>query len=172
MGCARPGVDSLRSVRCPACSSIDDKVVDSRANEDGSTIRRRRQCLGCGRRFTTFERVEEVSMVVVKRSGDRVPFDREKVLEGLRAATKNRPVEEAQLDELVGTIEERLRSEGADVVTSERIGREVLEGLRELDQVAYLRFASVYKDFEDPADFTREVGLLRKSTEPKRARNA
>ena len=111
-------------------------------------------------------------MVVVKRSGDRVPFDREKVLEGLRAATKNRPVEEAQLDELVGAIEERLRSEGADVVTSERIGREVLEGLRELDQVAYLRFASVYKDFEDPADFTREVGLLRKSTEPKRARNA
>jgi transcriptional repressor NrdR len=155
-------------MRCPSCGQDDDKVVDSRAADDGSAIRRRRQCLACGRRFTTFERLEEVALQVVKRSGDRVPFDRAKILGGLRAATKNRPVEERQLEALAAAIEERFRLEGGDLLPSERIGLEVLEGLRELDQVAYLRFASVYKDFGELADFEREVLLLTKSTEPKR----
>lgn len=143
-------------------------MVDSRAVDHGRAIRRRRECLSCGQRFTTFERLEEVALVVEKRSGDRVPFDREKITAGIRAACKNRPVDDRAIGELATGIEDRARAEGHDVILSERIGREVLEGLRELDQIAYLRFASVYKVFEDPADFTREVGLLTKHSEPKR----
>jgi transcriptional repressor NrdR len=157
---------SVTAVRCPACASLDDKVVDSRANDDGSSIRRRRECLACGFRFTTFERCEEVALVVVKRSGDREPFDRGKVEAGVRAAAKGRPVDDAALAELADQIEEALRVEGGDVA-SEQVGRAVLERLVELDQVAYVRYASVYKDFDDPADFQREVRLL-KATEPKR----
>jgi len=154
-------------VRCPACSSLEDKVVDSRLADDGAAIRRRRECLGCGRRFTTFERVEEVALLVVKRSGHREPFDRAKIVEGMRAAAKNRPVTSQQLDAVAAELEESLRLQGPEL-TSEQIGRRVLDRLRVLDEVAYLRFASVYKGFEDVGDFEREVGLLAKSTEPKR----
>jgi transcriptional repressor NrdR len=147
--------------------SDDDKVVDSRTSDDGASIRRRRECLECGRRFTTYERVEEVGLVVVKRSGDREPFERSKIVDGLRAAAKGRPLEERQLDDLAGEIEESLRLEGGDV-TTERIGRDVLEHLRDLDHVAYVRFASVYKGFDDAADFERELTLLTKATAPKR----
>lgn len=136
--------------------------------EDGTTIRRRRECLGCGRRFTTFERVEETPIIVVKRSGDRLAFDREKIVGGLRAAAKNRPVADQQLVDLAQAIEDGLRGEGRDVVSSESIGLQVLERLRDVDQVAYLRFASVYKVFEEPADFARELRLLTKGTAPKR----
>ena len=167
MGCGPAGVDSLRSVRCPSCSSIDDKVVDSRANEDGSTIRRRRQCLACGRRFTTFERVEEVPLWVVKRNGLREPFDRAKVVEGVRAACKNRPVSDVQMEELAQSVEDALRAETTEP-TSQQVGVAVLERLQQLDDVAYLRFASVYKGFEEAGDFQREAGLLTKTTEPKR----
>jgi transcriptional repressor NrdR len=142
-------------------------VVDSRASEDGSAIRRRRECLQCGRRFTTFERLEEAPLLVLKRSGDRVPFDREKVVAGLQAATKNRPVAESQLEAIASAIEDRLRIDGRDLVSTESIGLQVLDRLRDLDQVAYLRFASVYKEFEDPADFAREVRLLSKHGPPK-----
>ncbi|HEY4375724.1 MAG TPA: ATP cone domain-containing protein, partial [Acidimicrobiales bacterium] len=114
-------------------------------------------------RFTTFERVEEVPMVVLKRSGDREPFDRDKIVAGLRAATKNRPISPEQLDELSISVEESLRLDGPEVGT-DRVGLAVLEHLREVDQVAYVRFASVYKEFDDPADFEREVGLLTKRT--------
>lgn len=158
----------MRGVRCPACANVDDKVVDSRMAEDGTTIRRRRECLGCGRRFTTFERVDEAPIVVVKRSGDRLPFDRDKIVGGLRAAAKNRPVADQQLLDLAQAIEDGLRGEGRDVVSSESIGLQVLERLRDVDQVAYLRFASVYKVFEEPADFARELRLLTKGTAPKR----
>jgi len=158
---------SVGSVRCPSCSSVDDKVVDSRLADDGAAIRRRRECLGCGRRFTTFERVEEVALLVVKRSGHREPFDRAKIVEGMRAAAKNRPVTSQQLDAVAAELEESLRLQGPEL-TSEQIGRRVLDRLRVLDEVAYLRFASVYKGFEDVGDFEREVGLLAKSTEPKR----
>ena len=153
-------------MRCPSCSSVDDKVVDSRTAEEGAAIRRRRECLSCGRRFTTYERVEEAALVVTKRSGHRESFDRAKIVNGLRAATKNRPVGLEQMDAVAAEVEESLRLDGPEV-TSQRIGVAVLERLRAVDEVAYLRFASVYKGFEDRYDFEREVGLLRKSTEPK-----
>jgi transcriptional repressor NrdR len=155
-------------VRCPGCSSIDDKVVDSRLADDGGAIRRRRECLVCGRRFTTFERLEEAPFVVVKRSGDREPFDRVKVVGGLRAACKNRPLgtDESVLEALASEIEESLRLEGPEVPTS-LVGMTVLERLRDLDEVAYVRFASVYKGFDHPSDFEREIGLLTKASAPK-----
>jgi transcriptional repressor NrdR len=140
-------------------------VVDSRVAEDGAAIRRRRECIGCGNRFTTFERIDEVPLMVIKRSGLRQPFDRGKVVDGLRAATKNRPVSEEQLDVMAAEVEDELR-EGADP-TTEQVGLAVLDRLREVDEVAYLRFASVYKGFEGADDFRREVGLLTKTTAPK-----
>jgi transcriptional repressor NrdR len=147
---------------------VDDKVVDSRIADDGAAIRRRRECLQCGRRFTTFERVEEAPVVVVKRSGHREPFERAKIVAGLRSATKNRPVTAEQLEAVAAEVEEAVRLEGPEL-SSQRIGLAVLERLRALDDVSYLRFASVYKGFEDAGDFEREVGLLQKSTEPKQA---
>ncbi len=159
------GPGSVAPVRCPACSHLDDKVVDSRASDDGSAIRRRRECLGCGFRFTTFERYEEAPVVVVKRSGDRVPFDRAKLEAGVRAAAKGRPIDDEQIAALGASVEDELRLVGGEI-SSEQVGRAVLERLVDLDQVAYLRFASVYKGFDDPADFQREVRLL-KATEPK-----
>ncbi len=158
---------SVASVRCPACSHLDDKVVDSRQADDGTTIRRRRECLACGQRFTTFERLEEVPLVVLKRSGDRVPFDRSKIVEGIASAAKGRPVSDDAIAALAADLEDQLRLLGPEV-TSEQIGLAVLERLRDLDQVAYVRFASVYKGFDDPADFQREVRLLTKATAPKR----
>jgi len=154
-------------VRCPSCSSLDDKVVDSRMADDGSAIRRRRECLACGRRLTTFERFEESPLVVVKRSGERVPFDRAKVVAGVAAAAKNRPVPPEVMESLAVEVEEQARVGGSEV-TTEALGITVLERLRHLDGVAYLRFASVYKGFEDLTDFEREVGELAKATEPKR----
>ena len=154
-------------MRCPWCQSLEDKVVDSRLAEDGVAIRRRRECLSCNRRFTTYERLEEAPLWVVKRGGQREPFDRAKVVAGVRAATKNRPVTEERLEEIAQEVEEALRGQGAEVA-SQQIGVAVLERLREVDDVAYLRFASVYKGFEDLGDFQREVGLLTKTTEPKR----
>ncbi len=152
-------------MRCPACSSVDDKVVDSRLTDDGDAIRRRRECLGCGRRFTTFERAEEAPLVVVKRSGARQPFDRAKVVAGMVAAAKNRPVAVATMELVAAEIEEELRLQGAEL-PAEAIGQAVLAHLRELDDVAYVRFASVYKEFDDVADFQREVGLLTEGPGP------
>ena len=153
------------------CASLDDKVVDSRQADDGVAIRRRRECLGCGRRFTTFERVEELPLVVVKRSGDREPFDRDKVATGIRLAAKGRPIEAdgggEALDELINAVEDALRLEGGEV-SSEAVGRSVLERLREADPVAAVRFASVYLGFDDLSDFEREIKALSKRTEPKR----
>jgi transcriptional repressor NrdR len=154
-------------VRCPWCSTDDDRVVDSRIAEEGGAIRRRRECLHCGRRFTTFERVEEAPLWVLKRAGLREPFDRAKLIAGVRSACKNRPVSEEAFVELAQAVEERLRMETAEP-TSEQVGRAVLEELQQLDKVAAVRFASVYKGFEDLGDFQREVGLLTKTTEPKR----
>lgn len=142
-------------------------MVDSRLAEDGGAIRRRRECTVCGGRFTTYERLEGAPLWVLKRGGQREPFDRSKVVAGVRAATKNRPVTEDQLDALAQAVEDALREAGAEV-TSEQVGLAVLERLRDVDEVAYLRFASVYKGFEDIGDFQREVGLLTKTTAPKR----
>jgi transcriptional repressor NrdR len=155
-------------MRCPACGSFDDKVVDSRQADDGGSIRRRRACIACGRRFTTFERLEEMSLVVVKRSGHREPFERDKVAIGIRLAAKGRPIEaDGGLDELITAIEDGVRVEGGPEVSSEAVGRVVLEHLREADPVAAVRFASVYLGFDDLADFEREVTLLAKRTAPK-----
>jgi transcriptional repressor NrdR len=156
-------------VRCPHCSADDDKVIDSRGAEDASAIRRRRECLSCGRRFTTFERVEEVPLVVVKRSGEEMPFDRARIVAGIRSAAKNRPISEDQMEALAFEVEEQSRLVTGDVST-ESIGLAVLEGLRQIDQVAYVRFASVYKGFDDADDFLAEVRALTKESEPKAPR--
>ena len=154
-------------MRCPSCSSLDDKVVDSRLSDDGAAIRRRRECLGCGRRFTTYERPEDPPLVVIKRSGQRQPFDRAKVVSGIRAAAKNRPISAATMESLAAEVEEQVRLDGPEV-SSQQVGRAVLDRLRTVDDVAYLRFASVYKGFAEAGDFQREVGLLTKQTQPKR----
>jgi transcriptional repressor NrdR len=141
--------------------------VDSRLADEGIAIRRRRECLGCGRRFTTFERIEELPLWVLKRSGQREPFDRGKLIAGLRSASKNRPVTDDDLHEVAQKVEEALREQTTEP-TSQQIGVAVLEQLKGLDEIAYVRFASVYKGFEDLGDFQREVGLMNKTTEPKR----
>lgn len=135
--------------------------------EDGAAIRRRRECLECGRRYTTFERLEEVSLVVVKRSGEREPFRRSKVVDGVAKAAKNRPIDAGVIEAVGLQVETQLRLAGPEV-TSQEVGLAILDRLRTLDEVAYLRFASVYKGFEDLTDFAREVGMLQKTTEPKK----
>jgi transcriptional repressor NrdR len=157
-------------VRCPWCRHLDDRVVDSRPAEGGDAIRRRRQCLSCGRRFTSYERVEQAALVVVKRDGTREPWIRGKLVEGLRKALANRPVTSEQLEKVVSRIEARLRRKGPEV-TSQQVGVEVLQNLQKLDQVAYLRFASVYKDFQEVGDFERELGLLLEKRAPAKRRS-
>ena len=161
---AAASAGTLTCVRCPGCAGCDDKVIDSRTADEGTAIRRRRECLSCGRRFTTYERLEEAPLVVAKRSGQRAPFDRHKIVAGIRAAAKSRPVSPDALEALGVEIEEALRLEGPEV-TTEQIGRAVLDRLRDLDEVAYLRFVSVYKGFEDLTDFEREVVLLTRPRE-------
>jgi transcriptional repressor NrdR len=159
---------TFEAVRCPQCSSMDDRVVDSRSAEEGVAIRRRRECLACGRRFTTYERLEEVPFVVVKRSGHREPFDRAKIAAGVAAAAKNRPVSVEDMERLAADVEEELRLAGPEV-RAQQIGVAVLDRLRPLDEVTYLRFASVYKGFSGAMDFQREAVLLTKATAPKRS---
>jgi transcriptional repressor NrdR len=154
-------------MRCPWCNASDDRVVDSRPAEGGVAIRRRRECVACRRRYTTFERIEEVGLVVIKRDGSRDPFDREKLTGGILKAIKNRPVSTEQVERLVDRVEERLRRRGPEVA-SQHVGVEVLQGLAKLDQVAYMRFASVYKDFQAVTDFERELGLMQKNVPAKR----
>ncbi len=146
-------------MRCPWCGAVEDRVVDSREVERGEAIRRRRECAACGQRFTTYERASVAVVSVLKRSGQLVPFERAKVAAGVRAACKNRPVEDSQIGELAADVEEAMRELGSQV-TSEQIGLAVLERLRRLDDVASVRFASVYKGFEDVGDFARELGLI------------
>lgn len=147
-------------VRCPYCSEDSDKVVDSRASVDGDAIRRRRECLACGRRFTTYERLEPIPLTVRKRSGVTEPFDREKLAHGLAQAVAGRAVAAEAVDVLVADLTEWAESQGPEL-SSDAIGVAVLERLRTLDPVSYLRFASVYKGFEDLADFEAEVVELR-----------
>src|SRR3989337_369548 len=157
-------------MRCPWCGHAEDKVVDSRAAEQGLAIRRRRQCLSCGRRYTTYERVEELRLLVVKRDGSYAPWSRQKMVLGIQKAIVNRPVTAEQVGRMADRIEERLRRKGPEI-TSQEVGLEVLRNLQKLDQVAYLRFASVYKDFQALSDFERELGLLLQKKEPARPRS-
>jgi len=148
----------LTSVRCPSCSTIEDKVVDSRMADDGAAIRRRRQCPECNRRFTT---LETSSLSVIKRSGASEPFSRAKVLSGVRKACQGRPVTEDDLALLAQKVEEAIRALGSAEIEAHEVGLAVLEPLRELDEVAYLRFASVYQGWESLEDFEGAITLLR-----------
>ena len=144
-------------MRCQFCSSEDTQVKDSRSAEDGSAIRRRRQCQSFGQRFTTFERVQLRDLTVVKRSGRRVRFDREKLLRSVLVAMQKRPMEREQIEQLVSSIVRRLEGEGDLDISSERIGQKVMEALANLDPVAYVRYDSVYKDFTESSDFARFI---------------
>lgn len=157
-------------MRCHWCGKDDDRVVDSRLVEDGEAVRRRRQCRICNRRYTTFERVEDVGLWVLKRDGTREQFDREKVMSGVRKAITNRPISEDVVQELGFKVESRLRKKGPEVST-QNVGVEVLSALKKLDQISYLRFASVYKDFQDPKDFEKELGSLLEKKEPTKRRS-
>ncbi|MEA2509772.1 MAG: transcriptional repressor NrdR [Actinomycetota bacterium] len=135
--------------------------------EEGRAIRRRRECINCGRRYTTFERAEETPLLVRKRGGVEEPFDRNKIISGLMKACKNRPVAPGAVEAIAEDVEEAMRADAPRPVPSSEIGRDVLERLRQLDDVAYLRFASVYKDFQELDDFERELGVLLKRSPPK-----
>ena len=147
-------------MRCPNCASLDTQVKDSRPTEDSSVIRRRRVCLACNFRFTTFERVQLRKLVVIKRNGRRAPFDRDKLLRSVQIALRKRPVEPSRIDEVVSKIVRELESLGESEITSETIGEMVMEHLRTLDDVAYVRFASVYRNFREAKDFEAVLGEL------------
>ncbi|MCL6106619.1 MAG: transcriptional regulator NrdR [Actinobacteria bacterium] len=147
-------------MKCPFCESMQMKVVDSRDTDSGDAIRRRRECLSCQRRFTTYERVEEAPLVVVKRRGEREVFSRSKLLEGLVRACEKRPVDAGALEKFVDSVEAALRNEFKTEVPSAEIGDRVLSQLKSLDKVAYVRFASVYRHFEDVEEFQRELSKL------------
>jgi len=151
-------------MRCPFCRHEDSRVVDSRLNDGGSSVRRRRQCPACGRRFTTYERLGEVRVYVVKKDGRREPFDREKLIRGVTKACEKRPIGREEIGRIVDEVEQVLRDRLNEEVPSSRIGELVMERLRALDEVAYVRFASVYKDFRDAGSFVQEVeGLAQQS---------
>jgi transcriptional repressor NrdR len=147
-------------MRCPNCASLDTQVKDSRPTEDSSVIRRRRVCLACNFRFTTFERVQLRELVVIKRNGRRVPFDRDKLLRSVQIALRKRPVEPERVDQVVSRIVRELESLGESEITSETVGEMVMENLRGLDDVAYVRFASVYRNFREAKDFEAVLGEL------------
>ena len=147
-------------MRCPNCASLDTQVKDSRPTEDSSVIRRRRVCLSCNFRFTTFERVQLRELVVIKRNGRRVPFDRDKLLRSVQIALRKRPVEPERIDQVVSKMVRELESQGESEVSSETVGEMVMETLRALDDVAYVRFASVYRNFREAKDFETFVGEL------------
>lgn len=161
-GAQRQQRSSLPGVFCPVCRADDTKVVDSRIAEEGTAIRRRRECLACAQRFTTFERVDHAPLSVMKSHGGCEPFDRKKLVGGLSAATKGRNVSDERLEAIATVVEDSMRLLGS-TVTSANVGLAVLDQLRIVDEVAYLRFASVYKDFDAAADFHRELALLEKS---------
>jgi transcriptional repressor NrdR len=152
-------------MKCPFCGNPDSKVIDSRSADNGQVIRRRRECKSCKKRFTTFERFEQFPVAVIKSKGDKEPYKREKILVGLRKAFEKRPVTSQQIEEIASEIEAELRSEGSKELQSTYIGMVVLKKLKEVDEVAYLRFASVYKDFKDISEFQSELGQLLKKKE-------
>jgi transcriptional repressor NrdR len=147
-------------MRCPYCSNPDTQVKDSRPSEDNTAIRRRRVCPDCGGRFTTFERVQLRELTVVKRSGRRVPFDRDKLMRSVQVALRKRSVDPERVERMVNGIVRQLESSGESDVQAETIGRLAMEGLRNLDEVAYVRFASVYRNFKDSEDFKTALGEL------------
>jgi transcriptional repressor NrdR len=152
-------------LRCPFCAHEDSQVKDSRPSEDGAAIRRRRQCVGCGARFTTFERVHLRDITVVKKDGKREPFDRAKLERAIGHACRKRDIDAAKIDQLVSGVQRQMETIG-DEVTSTRIGEAVMAGLKALDHVAYIRFASIYKDFSEPGDFAEIAERVEKESSP------
>ena len=147
-------------MKCPFCNHLEDKVVDSRETKEGDTIRRRRECLACERRFTTYERIDEVPYMVVKKDGRREKFERQKVLGGLLKACEKRPISMAKLSELVNRVESKVSDSPDREISTTEIGESLMESLREMDKIAYVRFASVYRDFQDEQAFFNELKNL------------
>jgi len=147
-------------MRCPFCGHNDTQVKDSRPTEDNEAIRRRRSCSACGSRFTTFERVQLRDLTILKKNGQRAPFDRDKLMRSIQIATRKRPVDEERIERIVNGIQRRLESSGENEIPSNHVGELVMEALASLDQVAYVRFASVYKNFREARDFENFVGQI------------
>jgi len=147
-------------MRCPFCSHIEDKVVDSRESKDGDSIRRRRECLGCGRRFTSYERIDEIPYMVVKKDGKREGFDRNKVLAGLFRACEKRPISTGQLETIVDEVEKNVQDSLDRELATTEIGKIIMRRLKAMDKVAYVRFASVYLEFADVSEFMNELKVL------------
>lgn len=153
-------------MKCPYCSHMESKVVDSRPTEDGNVIRRRRECFSCAKRFTTYEKVEDIPLMVVKKAGHREPFDRNKILNGILRACEKRPVSMAQVETIVNTIETEVYQAADREIQSKEIGERIMMHLKDLDEVAYVRFASVYRQFKDLNTFMEELNKLMKENNP------
>ncbi len=153
-------------MRCPFCGADDTQVKDSRPTEDNAAIRRRRFCVKCDARFTTFERVQLRDMMVIKRNGEKEIFDRDKLLRSMKIALRKRPIDDERIEQITNTAVRQLESLGESEVSAARIGEEIMDALRKLDHVAYVRYASVYKDFRSPGDFEEFVDTLKKETTP------
>ena len=153
-------------MKCPFCNHLHDKVVDSRESKEGDAIRRRRECLACDRRYTTYERIDEVPYMVVKKDGRREKFDRQKVLGGLLKACEKRPVSMAKLSDLVNRVESKVSDSPDREISTTEIGEFLMANLRELDKIAYVRFASVYRDFQDEEAFFNELKILMRQKLP------
>ena len=152
---------------CPYCTKIDNKVIDSRLSKDARTIRRRRECLGCGRRFTTYEKLEDILPMVVKKDGRREPFSRDKIIGGIRNACQKLPVSEARIEEFADSLESYFQDLGKKEIGSSEIGERVINKLKEWDEVAYVRFASVYRQFKDINEFMPELEEILKARQEK-----
>ena len=148
-------------MRCPFCANTQDRVVDSRESREGDVIRRRRECVGCGRRFTSYEKIESIPFQVVKRDQRREPYDREKLMRGLQVACRKRPIPQAELESAADSIEATMHDSGEREISSQRLGTLVMDRLRRLDPIAYVRFASVYRRFEDVESFVKELHQLK-----------
>jgi transcriptional repressor NrdR len=150
-------------MRCPFCSNDEDRVIDSRPSDEGAAIRRRRECIACGARFTTYEKIENLPLLVIKKDGTREPFDREKLMSGIMKSCQKRPVTTTQIEALVSSIEVQTQNSLKREISSREIGEMVMEGLKSIDEVAYVRFASVYRQFKDVNSFLEELNdMLRK----------
>jgi transcriptional repressor NrdR len=150
-------------MKCPYCSVLDNKVIDSRLSKDGRTIRRRRECLKCERRFTTYERLDEILPMVVKKDGRREPFNRDKIIEGIKKSCQKRPVSITKIEEFVDSLEVYFQELGKKEIESKEVGERVIQSLKDWDEVAYVRFASVYRQFKDISEFMSELEEILRS---------
>lgn len=157
-------IGQQKLMRCPKCGCLEDKVIDSRSSKEGATIRRRRECLECAHRFTTYEEIEHGELMIIKRDGRREPFSRDKLLNGIQKACQKRPVSPEEVENLVGVIVADISSRFEREVPGGEIGERVMEALRELDDVAFVRYASVYRRFEEATEFVQEVNKLEKKS--------